>query len=193
MPGVIVGCIGQQRSGKTCIAYKICRAFKDWYPDLRVYTNLYTTDKDFIYVNRVADLPLDLKPKIILLDEVYNGCDAQDYKKLKEISIFINTIGKQNALLLYTTIDESMVYNRIRNQTSFMILAKGSPDRIYYRICNCTDLTYHDFVCKKDAAFFADVHYDTQFIPLDFNWDMSSWRFKLQRFYKDNYGINVTF
>ncbi|MCR5189760.1 MAG: hypothetical protein K6C97_12570, partial [Treponema sp.] len=187
----IVGCIGQQRSGKTCFAYKLCRYFKNKQPGLRVYTNLYTTDRDFTYVNSLRELPLDLEPKVILLDEIYNGTDAQDYKKLKEISIFINTIGKQNCLFIWTAIDETMVYNRIRNQTEYFILAKGDSHNIYYRLLNATNNTFRDVVCQKTPEFFKDVHYDSSFIPLDFDWDMTSWKDKLQRFYRDNYNMNI--
>ena len=51
MPGAILGIYGKQRSGKTLIAYKIAQSLqnkcKDAGYDLRVYTNLYTTDSGF--------------------------------------------------------------------------------------------------------------------------------------------------
>ena len=104
MPGTIVGIFGKQRSGKTLYAYKFIKAIHEQY-NIPVYTNVFSPDDDFIWINSLEDFPLDLSPKILFLDEIYNGTDAQDYKKLKEISIFLNTVGKQNCLLVYTSID----------------------------------------------------------------------------------------
>lgn len=198
MPGAILGVYGQQRSGKTLIAYKLAKslqkaAYNDGY-NLRVYTNLFCPeDKNFIYVNSLDELPLDLEPKIILIDEIYNGCDAQDYRKLKDIAIFINTLGKQNCLFIFTSIDAQMVYNRIRNQMNIVILVKSNKTHIHYKLVEMSSGKECDFCLEKNEQLFQDVKYDTNFIPLDFDWSMVSWREKLRSFYKDNYGITVTF
>lgn len=196
MPGGILGIYGLQRSGKTLIAYKLVKALQKQYKQagifLPVYTNLYCPeDAAFSFVNSIDELPLDLSPKVVLIDEIYNGCDAQDYRKLKDISIFINTLGKQNCLFVFTSIDAQMVYNRIRNQMNAVILVKSSATHIHYKIMSMTSGKASDFVVEKDAALFRDVFYDTNFIPLDFDWRMKSWREKLQRFYKDNYGMTI--
>jgi RecA/RadA recombinase len=195
MPGAILGIYGKQRSGKTLIAYKIAQSLqnkcKDAGYDLRVYTNLYTTDSGFTYVRSIDELPLDLSPKIVLLDEVYNGLDAQDYRKLKNISIFLNTIGKQNCLLIFTSIDANMVYNRLRTQSNAVILAKGDKKRIHYKFINLNTMHANDFVCIKNDELFKNVNYDTQFIPVEFNWDMTTWIDKLNYFYKENYGFEL--
>lgn len=200
MPGSILGIYGKQRSGKTLMAYKIAKSLQQSYAIsspgkvLRVYTNLYCPeDKDFIYCNRMSELPLDLEPKIVLIDEIYNGCDAQDYRKLKDISIFINTIGKQNCLFIFTAIDPTMVYNRIRNQMNIVILAKGNQSHIHYKILNLNDLSQKDLYVEKNKALFHDVNYDTSFIPVDFDWSMNDWRDKLSNFYKQVYDMDVTF
>lgn len=198
MPGAILGVYGQQRSGKTLIAYKLAKslqkaAYNDGY-NLRVYTNLFCPeDKNFIYVNSLDELPLDLDPKIVLIDEIYNGCDAQDYRKLKDIAIFINTLGKQNCLFIFTSIDAQMVYNRIRNQMNIVILVKSNKTHIHYKLVEMSSGKECDFCLEKNEQLFQDVKYDTNFIPLDFDWSMVSWREKLRSFYKDNYGITVTF
>ena len=197
MPGTILGVYGPQRSGKTLISYKITKALYEQSvkvgEPLRVYTNLYCPeDKDFQFVNSIDELPLDLDPKIVLIDEIYNGCDAQDYRKLKDISIFINTLGKQNCLFIFTSIDAQMVYNRIRNQMHTVILVKGSEHHIHYKIIDMTSGHDVDYVVEKDAKLFKDVNYDTAFIPLDFNWEMKSWRSRLIEFYKNNYNIDVS-
>lgn len=197
MPGIMLGIFGRQRSGKTLIAYKIARGLQASIPlasgeKLRVYTNLYCPkDESFVYVNSIDELPLDLEPKIVLIDEIYNGCDAQDYRKLKDISIFINTLGKQNCLFIFTSIEAAMVYNRIRNQTNAVILVKADSFNIHYKVFFTDTLKELDYVAKKNPDFFKDVNYDTNFIPLDFNWEMKGWREKLALFYKTNYGIEL--
>ena len=83
MPGTIIGCLGAQRSGKTLFAYKLVKAVHEAF-NVPVYTNIYSPKDDFHYINSLEDFPLDLTPKILFIDEIYNGLDAQDYKKLKE-------------------------------------------------------------------------------------------------------------
>lgn len=196
MPGTILGVYGPQRSGKTLIAYKLTKALheqskKDGEP-LRVYTNLYCPeDEEWQFVNSINELPLDLEPKIVLIDEIYNGCDAQDYRKLKDISIFINTLGKQNCLFVFTSIDAQMVYNRIRNQMRSVILVKGSESHIHYKIIDMSSGHDVDYVVEKNEELFKNVKYDTAFIPLDFDWEMKSWRSRLVQFYKEHYNMDV--
>lgn len=199
MPGSIIGVYGAQRSGKTLISYLTAQFLYDSYLKLtgkkiRFYSNLFikpNNDIDCIYINSVSDLPLDLNPKIVLLDEIYNGTDANDYRSLKDISIYINTIGKQNCLFIYTSIDDSMVYNRIRNQCNLVICVKKHKDDIYYRLIEPNSLIIKDYKVKKCEALFKRVHYDTNFIPLYFDWSMESWQQKLRRFYKENYNISL--
>ena len=179
MPGTIIGCLGAQRSGKTLFAYKLVKMLHEVF-DVPVYTNIYSPRDDFYYINSLEDFPLDLNPKILFIDEIYNGLDAQDYKKLKEISIFINTIGKQNCLFVYTTIEAEMVYNRLRNQT-----------QLYYKLVNIADMSSSIHAVPINDKLFENVFYDTQFIPLDFDWGMKDWKYKLSQFYRDNYGLVV--
>ena len=88
MPGTIIGCLGAQRSGKTLFAYKLVKLLHEVY-DVPVYTNIYSPRDDFYYINSLNDFPLDLTPKIMFIDEIYNGLDAQDFKKLKELKLYI--------------------------------------------------------------------------------------------------------
>lgn len=196
MPGAIIGVYGQQRSGKTLIAYKLVKSLREALAtegiDLPVYTNLYTPAEDgFHFVNSMNELPLDLSPKVVLIDEIYNGCDAQDYRKLKDISIFINTLGKQNCLFVFTSIDPNMVYNRIRNQMNCVVLVKSSSTHIHYKFVFMNTGKEIDYVVEKNRDLFRGVNYDTDFIPLDFDWEMKSWRDKLSKFYRDNYNLQI--
>lgn len=199
MPGGLIGVYGQQRSGKTLFAYLLAlkihdELLRDGY-DIRIYTNLLVYPNDdikMVHVNSISEIPLDLEPKILILDEIYNGTDANDFRKLKEISIFINTVGKQNMLLIFTSIDDMMVFNRIRNQVNMAVLVKKSNGYIFYRIVNPSSMNVYDFKIKICPELFKRVHYDTNFIPLSFNWKMDTWKDKLIRFYKDSFGVEVT-
>lgn len=190
MPGAIVGVLGLQRSGKTLYSYLLVKMLKERY-GVPVYTNIYAPADGFHWINSLEDFPLDTTPKVLFIDEVYNGTDAQDFRKLKDISIFINTIGKQNCLFVYTCIDPSTVYNRLRNQTNLVVCVKSDPNFIHYRIVNVSKNTHSDFSLLKSSELFENVYYDTQFIPLDFDWNMENWRGKLARFYRDLYGLHV--
>lgn len=191
MPGTILGVMGKQRSGKTLIAYKIVKHFHKAF-NIPVYTNIRSMEDGFIWINSIVDFPLDLEPKILFIDEVYNGTDSQDYRKLKDISIFINTLGKQNCLFVYTTIEPSMVYNRLRNQTQFAIGVNSDGNNIYYRFVDFTKGAIKPFIVPKIPALFEDVYYDTNFIPLDFDWDMKNWRDKMAVFYWNNYNLDIS-
>ena len=191
MPGTIIGCLGAQRSGKTLFAYKLVKLLHEVY-DVPVYTNIYSPRDDFYYINSLNDFPLDLTPKIMFIDEIYNGLDAQDFKKLKEISIFINTIGKQNCLFVYTTIEAEMVYNRLRNQTQLVVMVSKNEKNLYYKIVNLSDMSSSTHAVPINDKLFETVFYDTQFIPLDFDRSMKNWKDKLSQFYRNNYGITVT-
>ena len=198
MPGAMIGIIGKQRSGKTLIAYKLAKKLhleaKERGEHLPIYTNLFVRDDDaFTYVNSIDELPLDLDPKIVLIDEIYYGCDAQDYRKLKDISIFINTIGKQNCLFIWTSIGVEMVYNRIRNQSNLVILVKANAKQIFYKLVFTDSLRQVDYVVEKTPQFFEGVKYDTQFIPLEFNLSMEGFKQKLSAFYQENFGMSATF
>lgn len=190
MPGSIVGIFGKQRSGKTLFAYKFIKALHLQY-GIPVYTNVFSPDDDFYWINSLEEFPLDLSPKILFLDEIYNGTDAQDYKKLKEISIFLNTIGKQNCLFVYTSIDPSMVYNRLRNQTQTVICVKSDVSSIHYKVFDMNRNISAAYSVQKNQALFQNVYYDTHFIPLDFDWNMKNWREKLKKFYAEIYQINI--
>jgi hypothetical protein len=191
MPGLILGIMGKQRSGKTLIAYKLVKYLKQSL-GIPVYTNIRSVEDGFHWINSLEDFPLDLSPKILFIDEVYNGTDAQDYKKLKDISIFLNTIGKQNCLFVYTTIAPEMVYNRLRNQTQIAISVNSDDKSIFYRWVDFSRNVVHDFQVQKSKELFQDVRYDTSFIPLDFDWNMANWREKLKAFYIEQFNLDIS-
>lgn len=186
MPGLIIGAQGYQRSGKTLLMYLIADSLAKS-TGLKVYSNIIVRDPNWIFINSVDEIPLDFEQKIVFIDEIYNGADALNYKHLNEISIFVNTLGKQNTLFMYTTIDFNMVYNRIRNQTNVVFLVKKERDSIFYRIVNSQNLRFNDVVIDLASLDKSKLHYDTNYIPLDFNWNMKNFRTKLIDYYREEY------
>ncbi|NDL67708.1 ATP-binding protein [Anaerotalea alkaliphila] len=188
MPGIIIGAMGQQRSGKTLLMYLLAKNISTA-EKIPVYTNLQADDEHFNFINSIDEIPLNFDPKIVLIDEIYNGADAQDWKILKDVSILINTLGKQNVLFLFTTIDFSMVYNRIRNQMKYAVMVKTNQrtDTINYRILDCENLGYKDFSIQKSESLFKELRYDTSYVPLDFDWTMDNFRNKLINYYRKQY------
>lgn len=186
MAGLIMGAQGYQRSGKTLLMYKIAQNLVKSL-NIPCYCNIIAHDKNFFFINSVDEIPFNFEPKIVFIDELYNGADAQNWKDLKSISIFINTLGKQNVLFLYTTIDFNMVYNRIRNQTLYAFLVKSDNNNIYYRMIDTEKVITRDFTVAKSPALFSTLNYDTNFVPLNFKWSMDNFNKKLIDYYKNVY------
>ncbi len=186
MAGTIIGAQGFQRSGKTFLMYSIAQNLAKNF-GLKVYANIIVDDPNWIFINSLNDFPFNFEPKVLFIDEIYNGADANDWKKLKDISIFINTIGKQNVVFLFTTIDFGMVFNRIRNQMKYSIFVKSDSKHIYYRSIDVEQLTQNDFTLKKCPDLYKDSKYDHEFVPLEFDWSMDKFKDKVVMYYKDKY------
>ena len=92
---------------------------------------------------------------------------------------------------MYTTIEAEMVYNRLRNQTQTVVVVSKNDRNIYYKLINLADMSSSIHSVPINDKLFENVYYDTQFIPLDFDWGMKDWRNKLSNFYRDNYGLIV--
>ena len=125
MAGLILGCYGFQRSGKTFIAALISEMLRSKY-GFPVYTNM--NSKNFIHIKSLNESPLDKKPKVLLIDEAPNSLDSRDWQKNSGITKFFNTIGKQNILLILTAPFPDMIEMRVRRQNNYVIFAKGSKD-----------------------------------------------------------------
>jgi len=186
MSGLIIGAQGLQRSGKTMIMYRIAKQIHDA-TGIPVYTNLVTNENNWHFINSITEIPFNFKPKIALIDEIYNGADAQNWKKLSEVSIFVNTIGKQNILFLYTTIDFNMVFNRIRTQNRYSILVKADEKNIYYRVIDPQSMNKSDYKVQKNQQLFSSLNYDHEYVPLGFDWNMKEFQKKLVKYYEHQY------
>ena len=161
MAGIIIGCYGYQRSGKTLLAYLLADSYRK--RGCEVYSNMEVSK--WHKIKALTDLPFDNKPKVLLLDEVYYFMDSRNWQNNTESSIFFNTIGKQNILLLMTAISPDMVEMRLRNQHNYMYLVKSDDKYIYYRVLDIVRKKYKDFYLEKNKELFENVQYDTLQVP----------------------------
>lgn len=161
MSGCIIGAYGYQRSGKTLIAYLIAEKYRAL--GCKVYSNMIV--KEWTTIKSLNEIPLDYKPKVLLLDELYYFMDSRQFQNNAKSSIFFTTIGKQNILFIYTAINPDMIEKRIREQTNYMYIVKPNKDFIYYKIIDVQRSKEKVHILEKSAKLFESVKYDTQQIP----------------------------
>lgn len=162
MAGLICGFFGYQRSGKTLLAYLIASSLHD---DMKmdVYTNMKVSG--WITIKSLSEIPLDYKPKVLLLDECYYFLDSRNWSDNTSASIFINTIGKQNILLLYSSISPEMIDKRLREQSNYVFMAKKSNGYISYKLIDC--IRNKSKILRLDTKTFdwSKVKYNTLEVP----------------------------
>lgn len=170
MAGCITGFYGFQRSGKTLMAYLVANLYAKKF-GLPVYTNMSVPGWN--QIDSLKSLPLDFQPKILLLDEVYYFMDSRNWKDNTSSSIFFNTIGKQNILLLLTAVNPDSVEKRLRDQHNYMFIVKSDEFCIYYKILDVQRNTSSVFVLKKSKDLFQKLTYDTLQVPDYVDCDLS--------------------
>lgn len=161
MAGIIVGAYGYQRSGKTLIAYMMADEY--YRMGCEVYSNMEV--EGWNKINSLTDIPFNYKPKVLLLDEVYYFMDSRNWKNNTDASIFFNTIGKQNILLLLTAISPDMVEMRLRDQHNYMYLVKSDKNFIYYKLLDVVRRREREFMLPKNDELFKRLRYNTNQIP----------------------------
>lgn len=161
MAGLICGFFGYQRSGKTLMAYLLATSFNKI--GMNVYTNMNVSG--WITIKSLNDIPLDYKPKVLLLDECYYFLDSRNWSNNTSASIFMNTIGKQSILLLYTSITPEMIDKRLREQSNYIFMAKKSETYISYKMFDC--IRQKSRLFKIDTVNFdwSQVKYNTLEVP----------------------------
>lgn len=163
MSGCIIGCYGAQRSGKTLLAYLLAEDKKA--KGAKVYSNMFVPDPQWTQISALTDIPLDYKPKVLLLDEAYYFMDSRSWKDNKNATIFFNTIGKQDILLILTAPNPNQIEMRIRDQHNYLFLARDDNNRFSYRVFDCFRGTHKDFTLDKTSQLFSKLKYDTKQVP----------------------------
>ena len=128
MAGCIMGAYGYQRSGKTMLMYLKAEQYRKM--GCKVYSNMIVPEWNKI--ERLVDLPFDFEPKVLLLYEAYFFLDSREFQDNTKATIFFNTIGKTNTLLMVTAVDPMTIEKRLRNQHNFMFIAKKDNRYINY-------------------------------------------------------------
>lgn len=144
-----------------------------------VYSNM-----DVIGWNKISsltDIPFDRKPKVLLLDEVYYFMDSRNWDNNTNASIFFNTIGKQNILLLLTAISPDMVEKRLREQHNYMYLVKSDKNFIYYKVLDVIRRKTKEFSLRKSEELFNSLVYDTNQVPDIVDCSLKGFAMKVKR------------
>jgi len=178
MAGIIVGAYGYQRSGKSLMAFLLAEAcYKIGIP---VYSNVRVAG--YHKIDKLDDIPFNTDPKVLWLDEVQYYLDSRNWKDNTESSIFFNTIGKMNILLLLTTIHPDMVEIRLRRQHNYVLMVKSDANNIYYRILDNVRGKYKDITIKKCEKLFERVRYASQLVPDYVDCDLKRFAEKVRRY-----------
>jgi len=161
MAGLIMGFFGFQRSGKTLLSCLIANEFNT--QGIPVYTNMNV--EGFTHINSLEEVPFNFEPKILLLDEAYFFMDSRMWDKNSKSSIFFNTIGKQNILLMLTAISPDMIEKRLREQMNYIFIAKSNKNIISYKVIDVIRRKSKVFYLQKTEELFKKVKYDTLQVP----------------------------
>lgn len=163
MAGKIVGFFGFQRSGKTLLASILAEYLRTSY-GIPVYTNMSV--EGWTTIRSISEIPFNYESKIVLLDEIYFSLDSRAWKDNATSSIFLNTIGKQEILFLYTAISPDMVEMRLRDQTELIFIAKNiKSDYIEYMVIDTYRKSSNFITLKKNDEIFNYVKYNTKQVP----------------------------
>lgn len=161
MAGIIIGYVGYQRSGKTLRAYLDAERYR--LQGCKVYSNMSVPE--WAKISALTDLPFDYSPKVLLLDEAYSFMDSRNWTNFDEATIFFNTIGKQNILLLFTCVSLDELEKRVRGKMNYCYLVKSDEDYIYYKIIDVVRHLSKTETLKKDKSLFDKLRYDTRQVP----------------------------
>lgn len=169
MAGIIVGIYGYQRSGKSLFANILCELCIK--KNMKVYSNV--NSPNYIKIDKLTEIPVNNEPKVLLLDEVQYYLDSRTWHSNTKSSIFFNSIGKQNILLILTTIRPDYVEKRLREQHNYTIFANQEKSYFRYEIIDCIKLTKNTFFLKKNDKLYKSVSYDTNSVPdyIEMDWD----------------------
>lgn len=161
MSGVILGIYGFQRTGKSLLAFLL--AEKQYKRGCKVYTNQKV--EGFQTIESLEQIELNYKPKVLWLDEAYYFLDSRSWNDNKKSTLFFNSIGKLNIMLILTAINPGEVDIRLRRQHHYLIFCKADSTNIYYRLFNNSNYKYRDFTLKKEKSLYDKLRYDTLYIP----------------------------
>jgi hypothetical protein len=159
---MIIGSFGFQRSGKTALTMFIARYFSANF-GCKIYSNIEA--ENVILIEKISDIPIDGKPKILILDEAYIMLDSRNFANNKEFTLFLNTLGKQKILMCITAISPDTVDKRLRDQMSFIFLARGDATNMHYVVYDVlSDRISPVFSLEKTADLWSYLAYNSNLV-----------------------------
>ena len=183
MAGCIMGAYGYQRSGKTMLMYLKAEQYRKM--GCKVYSNMIVPEWNKI--ERLVDLPFDFEPKVLLLDEAYFFLESREFQDNTKATIFFNTIGKTNTLLMVTAVDPMTIEKRLRNQHNFMFIAKKDNRYINYLALDVVRQTRRVIKIPLTEELYSSVTYDHLQIPDIVDCKLDGFVEKVREFNKKHY------
>lgn len=118
--------------------------------------------------------------------------DSRNWKNNTDATIFFNTIGKQNVLMLLTAIDPGTIELRLRNQMNFVHLVKSDQRFIYYKVLDVIRGHERVFALEKTQQLFDSLTYDTNQVPDIVDCSLKDFRKKVDDYYNKKNPQNQT-
>lgn len=161
-PGQIIGIFGAMGSGKTALAIVLCRNQVAYTPNIKIYTNIPNTPGT-IHITKASQLPIDTKPKILLLDEIMFTMDSRAFSSQnnKLLSRLLAYLRKINTTLVYATHDPGMVDIRLRQHTQYAIFMKDQGEYFTFMAVDCMTEEKNIYHIYKSEEYFKYANYDT--------------------------------
>lgn len=181
MAGLIVSAYGFQRSGKTLISYLLAESLRTSL-GLDVFSNMIVPG--WYNINSLSQIPFNHEPKVLLLDEVYYFLDSRAWQDNKAMTIFLNTIGKQNICFIYTSVSPGMVEKRLRDQSNYSFLVKSTKSIITYELIDVQRHLKRIITIEKTPELFSQLKYDTLQVPDYVDCSLTDFKERVEAFYK---------
>lgn len=168
---MIIGVYGPQGSGKTLLSVLLSRKvidFLDAYNEVIIYTNVNASGRNIKIIEDLGEIPLDRKPKILILDEAMFSVDSRRSSGESNViwTRIVAFLRKTNFLMaFFNTHTPEMVDNRIRGQTVYTFMCRKSKKQFEYLILDMFSHQTKFITIPKSQDMYDYANFDTYDFP----------------------------
>lgn len=172
-PGQILGLFGPMGSGKTAFGVFLSRYEEEINSPVKVYTNVPDI-QGLIHVSKASQIPIDLTPKILFIDEAMFSLDSRLFSSNNNrfFGRFLAFLRKVEMMMIYATHDPGMVDVRLRQHTQYSVFFKDSGSHFAAMFIDCMTEEKSIHYIKKSPEYFQTANYDTRAFPDEFVVDL---------------------
>ena len=166
---MLVGVFGKQGSGKSLFSILLGRLILSIDNNIDLYTNMNVTGNNINVVNDLGDIPLqDGRKKILIVDEAMFSLDSRSSSS-KNNKIWTRALAffrkADFILVIFATHRPNMLDVRIREQLSYVFMARRSRDYFEYLLIDITTYVQRFFKLKKSDFLFTYADFNTKDFP----------------------------